>query len=215
MMNHTLTTRPAADPTQVKVAIEFGRDRLTVEVASERLVPLSRPVAPAPLADPVRAVRDALESPLRYPALRRALTPDDHVTVVVDEHLPRLPQLVTAVLEHVVAAGVEPAAITLLCPPTASSQPWIEDLPDALLDVHLEVHDPADRTRLAYLATTKRGRRVYLNRSAVDADQLVLLTGPHFDAVHGYAGGEGVLYPALSDTEARTAWQGSVMMDAP
>src|SRR4029079_9521876 len=106
---------------------------------------------------------------------------------VVDEHLPRLAGLVTAVLEHVVAAGVDPAAITLLCQPTASKQPWIEDLPDAFQDVHLEVHDPADRKRLAYLATTKSGRRVYLNRAVVDADQLVVLTGPHFDPVHGYA----------------------------
>src|SRR5205823_854441 len=142
--------------------------------------------------------------------LRRALTPDDHVTIVVDEHLPRLPELVTAILEHVTAAGVAPAAVTLLCPPTDNKQPWIEDLPDAFQDVRLEVHDPADHTRRAYLATTKAGRRVYLNRSAVDADQLVVLTGPHFDPVLGYAGAEGATYPALSDVETRAKWDAAV-----
>ena len=39
-----------------------------------------------------------------------------------------------------------------------------------------QVHDPADRKKLSYLATTRQGRRIYLNRSAVDADQLIVLS---------------------------------------
>ena len=81
--------------------------------------------------------------------------------------------------------------------------------------MRLEVHDPADRARRAYLASTKAGRRVYLNRSAVDADQLVVLTGPHFDPVLGYAGAEGAVYPALSDTDTRRQWDASATSDAP
>ncbi len=199
----------------MQVPIEYGRERVTVEVDPGRLVTLERADAPPPLADPVQAVRDALESPLRYPPLRRALTPDDHVTVVIDEHLPRLPEMITAVLRHITAAGVDPSAITLVCPPTDSRQPWIEDLPEDLEDVHLEVHDPADRRKLAYLATTRGGRRVYLNRSAVDADQLVLLTGPRFDPRLGYAGAAGAVYPALSDADTRAAWDGDVHLEAP
>jgi nickel-dependent lactate racemase len=199
----------------MQIPISYGRSQLTVEVGAERLVALDQADAPPPLADPVAAVRDALEAPLRYPALRRALTPDDHVTIVVDEHLPRLPELVTAVLRHVVSAGVDPSAITLLCPPTASRQPWVDELPEELDEVHLEVHDPGDRNRLAYLATTRGGRRVYLNRSAVDADQLVLLTGPRYDPLLGYSGAEGAVYPVLSDTATRKAWEGSLTMDAP
>ena len=62
---------------------------------------------------------------------------------------------------------------------------------------------PADRRGLSYLATTRRGRRIYLNRTAVDADQLVLLTRRSYDCRMGYAGGEGALFPALSDEAAR------------
>lgn len=204
----------AHSSTAVPVSITFGGEDLTLDIPADRLVRLDRADAAAPV-DAVQAVREALESPHHYPPLRQALTPDDHVTVVVDEHLPRVAELVTAVLEHVVAAGVDPAAITLLCPPTTSKQPWIEDLPDAFQEVHTEVHDPADRNRLAYLASTKRGQRIYLNRSAVDADQLVVLTGPHFDPLHGYAGAEGALYPALSDAEARQRWHATVRSDVP
>jgi nickel-dependent lactate racemase len=208
-------TMNTSDATLTQVPISVGRERLTLDIPTDRLIPLERPERAAPLADPVQAVRDALESPLRYPPLRRALTPDDHVTIVVDEHLPRLAQLLTAVIEHVVSAGVAPSAITLLCPPTTSKQPWIENLPDAVQDVRLEVHDPADHTRRAYLASTKAGHRIYLNRSAVDADQLVVLTGPHFDPVLGYAGAEGAVYPAFGDAETRAKANSAARGDAP
>ncbi len=215
-MAQTATTanRPA-DQTLAPLPIEVGRESLTLEIPTDQLIRLDRPACPPPLAEPVQAVRDALESPIRYPALRRALTPDDHVAVVVDEHLPRVGELVTAVLEHIAEAGVAPAAITLLCPPTSSKQPWLEELPDAFQDVRLEVHAPGDRNRLAYLATTKAGKRVYLNRSAVDADQLVVLTGPHFDAVLGYAGAEGSIYPAFGDAETRTKADAAVTSAPP
>jgi nickel-dependent lactate racemase len=215
MMNVQTIATESAGKSVAAVTIEFGNARISLEIPPERLIQVERAAFPPPMADPIQAVRDALESPLRYPALRLALTPDDHVTVVVDEHLPRLAELVTAALEHIVSAGVNPAAITLLCPPTQSTQPWLEQLPDAFEEVHLEVHIPADRNRLAYLATTKAGQRVYLNRSAVDADQLVVLTGLHFDPVLGYAGAEGAIYPTFSDAETRSKWMTAASADVP
>src|SRR5262249_47753037 len=56
-----------------------------------------------------------------------------------------------------------------------------------------------DRKRLSYLATTKDGRRLYLNRAVVDADQVVVLSGRGYDPRLGYSGAEGSLFPALSD----------------
>ncbi|HEX5272695.1 MAG TPA: hypothetical protein VFW33_19495, partial [Gemmataceae bacterium] len=54
----------------------------------------------------------------------------------------------------------------------------------------------------AYLAITRAGRRLYLNRSAVDADQLVILCRPDADPLMR-RGGAGLLYPALSDEATR------------
>src|SRR5215204_5982718 len=106
MMTHDHDTT-VADQTTVHVPIGVGRERLTLDVPADRAVRLNRVDYPPALSDPVGAVREALDSPLRYPALRQALTPDDHVTVVVDEHLPRLAELVTAVLDNIVGAGVD------------------------------------------------------------------------------------------------------------
>jgi nickel-dependent lactate racemase len=181
------------------IDIPYGRAHLELQVEERQLIPVHRkPPAPA-LTDVAAAVRAALETPLGFPALRRALTPDDRVTVVVDEQLPRPAVFLVPVLEHLRAAGVEPDAVTLLCVPPSTGQAWLEDLPDDFEAVHVEVHDPGDRKRLAYLATTRQGRRIYLNRTAVDADQVVVLTRRGYDALLGYAGAAGALFPQLSD----------------
>jgi nickel-dependent lactate racemase len=199
----------------MQVSIDYGRERLTVDVAAERLLALSRPAPSASVADAAAAVRDALEAPLRYPPLRRALTPDDHVTVIVDERLPGLPELVTAVIDHITSADVAPEAVTLLCPPSPSRQEWVSDLPERLESVQVATHAATDRKQLAYLATTRKGRRVYLNRAVVDADQLVILTDLRFDLQMGHAGAAGAVFPAMSDVETRHAWDKSLTMDAP
>jgi nickel-dependent lactate racemase len=183
----------------MRIGIRYGNEHLDVTLPEGKVIGVRRAPPAPPLPDPVAAVRAALEAPHGYPALRLALTPDDHVAVVVEEHLPHLVELLTAVLGHIRQANVAPEAITLLCPASSNGQPWLESLPDEFQDVHVEVHDPADRRHLSYLATTKHGRRIYLNRTVVDADQVVTLTGTAYDPLLGYAGGEAALYPALSD----------------
>jgi nickel-dependent lactate racemase len=199
----------------MQVGIAFGREQIELEVAEQALVGIHRPEPAPDLADPIAAMRHALEEPLGFPALRRALTPDDHVTIVVDEHLPQLAALLTAILEHVASAGVRPEAITLLCLPPDSGQPWVAELPAAFQGVHVEVHDPTDRRRLSYLATTRRGRRLYFNRTAVDADQIVVLTRRSYDALLGYAGAAGALFPALSDEATRQQSRRQLSMAGP
>ena len=198
----------------MRMVVEFGHERLEVEVAPERLV-RERPAAAPALADPVAAVRTALEEPFRFPPLHQALTPDDHLAIVVDEHLPGLGHLLVPVLEEIRKAGVALECVTLVCPPTTSRQPWLEDLPDELSDVRLEVHDPADRKRLAFLATTPAGKRVYLNRTVVEADQVIVVSGRRYDTLLGYGGAEGLIYPALADAETLAEMNGRLHLTAP
>lgn len=188
--------------------LAYGRECLQLDAPF-------RGALPAPLADPAAAVRAALESPHDFPALRRALTPDDRVAIIVDERLPRLASLLTPLLEHLRDAQIQPSAVTLLCPPSDSKQNWVEDLPDAFEEVQIEIHDPADRKKLSYLATTKLGRRIYLNRTAVDADQLVVLARRGYDPLLGYSGAEGAIYPAFSDEETRKKTSGRFSLAAP
>jgi nickel-dependent lactate racemase len=206
---------PFFEDVKVRAGIAWGQTHLEIDIDEANLVPAQRaPIAPN-VADPIQAIRDALEHPLDYPALRRALTPDDHVAVVVDEGIPNLGRLLTPLLEHIGQAHVHPEAITLVCPPGSVGQSWLDDLPDEFQDVQIEVHQPTDRKKLAYLATTKQGRRVYLNRTAVDSDQLVLFTRRRYDVQLGCYGAETALFPTLSDEEAIEEFRTNLHSRAP
>jgi nickel-dependent lactate racemase len=197
----------------MRIAMDYGRNRVEFEVADDRLIAEPRP--PEALADPATAVRAALEGPYAFPALRCALTPDDHVAIVLDEDLPHLAELLVPLLEHIHSAGVAPECMTLLCPPSSSRQAWIDDLPDEFQDVQVEVCDHDDRRRMAYLATNQHGKRLYLNRTLVESDQIVVLSGRRYDPLLGYSGAEGSLYPALSDRETRRQMSQRVNLGVP
>jgi nickel-dependent lactate racemase len=144
---------------------------------------------------------DALDHPIRFDPFRRALTPDDRIALVVDESLPRLPELIAGILEYLAGAGIPPSAVTAVSP-AGSGQPWVNDLPDSMADLQTEVHRPGDRNRLSYLAATQEGHRIYLNRTVVDADQVIVLTGRGYDPLLGYSGAVGSVYPGLADSES-------------
>jgi nickel-dependent lactate racemase len=107
--------------------------------------------------------------------------------------------MLDVLLEHIAAAGVQPERITLLTQRLLAPEQWANGVADRFREVRTEVHDPSNKKKLSYLATTKRGRRLYLNRTIVDADQLVVLASRSYDPLLGYSGAEGSLYPAMSD----------------
>jgi len=188
--------------------LSVGSQTWSIDVPAEKAVELHRAAIPSvPTRTPRELVRAALEKPFGFEPMRRALTPDDRVTVVLDSELPHVGELLSGVLEHLRTGGIPPSAVTILTAPN-SPQAWIEELPDEFADVTTEIHDPSDRKKLAYLATTKGERRVYLNRTLVDADFTVLLTGRGYDPLTGYGGAEAVLFPALADDDVRKSFAG-------
>lgn len=195
--------------------LQVGLSTRTVLVPTEKAVPLHRaPVPPLPTANPRELVRAALEAPVGFEPLRRALTPDDHITVVLDPDLPHAADLLAGVLDHLGTAGIGPAAVTVLTTP-GSRQDWIDELADEYADVRAETHDPADKAKLAYLASTRAGRRVYLNRTLVEGDFIVLLTGRRYDPVSGYAGAESAVFPALAEEEVQAGLKGQLSSEPP
>src|SRR5262245_49418933 len=132
-----------AEPLEVFV----GSSPWALNVPDGRRVELRRAAVSPPSASPAELTREALEHPVGFEALRRALTPDDHVAVVLDPTLPAVPAILGEVLTHLRSAGVQPEAVTILTPP-GSSQSWVEELPAEVAGVKHEVHDPADKTKL-------------------------------------------------------------------
>ncbi len=201
-----------AEPVLHEVVV--GAEPWPLAVPADRALSLQRQPFTAPTQSAAQLVRAALEAPFRFEPLRRALTPDDRVTIVVDPRLPHLAEMLAEVLLHLGTAGVPPAAVTVVSPPGAPEQ-WLDELPDEFGDVKAETHDPTDPKKLAYLATTKSGRRLYLNRTLVEGDFIILLTGRRYDPHAGYAGAEAAVFPALASEETRAAFEGEFTTGSP
>jgi nickel-dependent lactate racemase len=195
--------------------LRVGTSTWAVNIPAERLVALRRePIPPVPSESPRELVRAALEAPFGFEPMRRAVAPGDAVVVVLDTELPHAADLLAGVLDHLGTAGVPPGAVTVLTAPGAN-QGWRDDLPPEFDGVKAEVHDPADPKRVAYVAATKAGRRVYLNRTLVDADFTVLLAGRGYDPLLDYGGAETALFPQLSNAETRAELADQFTTDAP
>jgi nickel-dependent lactate racemase len=110
------------------------------------------------------------------------------------------------VLEELGVAGIGPDAVAVLCPPRlfGPGRDWHAELPTTFQTVKVAVHDPANQAELAYLASTKGGRRIYLNRLLTDADQIIILGRARPDPILEYSGGLADIFPVFSDEPTRT-----------
>lgn len=187
------------------VSLNYGRNGRFVcdldpqQIVEYRSAPRSLPQLPDDL-------RTALAMPLEFPPLGQLFIPGDQVVIALDRHTPAAPQLLRAIWDVLAAREVDPESVQVLQPAALDGVPLVDprgELPEDIRnDVRWSVHDPTDRTRQAYLATTARGERIYLAREVADAD-VVLSVGPiAYDALLGYRGTSSVFYPGLANTEA-------------
>src|SRR5690242_1206966 len=116
-----LTGRFAGMPDSVELLV--GQKPWTLTVPDDRRMELQREPVAAPTLTPAGLVRDALEHPFEFEAMRRALTPDDHVAIVLDANLPHVAAMLVEVLSHLHSAGVQLEAVTILTAP-GSPQGW-------------------------------------------------------------------------------------------
>src|SRR5262245_780274 len=118
------------------VEVPVGRSRWSLSVRDRDRIALPEP-AHASVGDVRGAVVEALEHPTKFEAFRRAITPDDRIALVVDDSLPRLPDLIAGVLEYLATAGIPPSAVTAVSP-AGSAQHWVNELPESMADLQTE-----------------------------------------------------------------------------
>lgn len=184
----------------MRVALAFQGEAIDFEVAEDRFVGDWHGPDGVVGEGVGRLVREAIEAPRQFPALRLAVVPGDRVVIPMDPDVPEPAPILAALCEVLQSAGVEPADILVLAP---APMPGLA-LPEG---VGFASHAPEDREQIAYLSTSSAGRRVYLNRMLTDADLVVPvgLLGP--DPVLGHRGPWGVIYPGLGDAEAARAFR--------
>src|SRR5262249_6815324 len=125
----------------MRISIPYGSQNLDVELPHIEPVEIQRAPASPVLADPLSALRESLESPQDFPALRLALTPGDHVALAVDRFFAEHREYWLPVLEHVASAGVQASSMTMVLPHDAPAGAN-SSLPPPWTAVQLLQHDP-------------------------------------------------------------------------
>lgn len=159
----------------------------------------------AALDDPRVALAEVLRTPREYPPLAQCVTPADRVVLALEPGLPQVEQVVAAVVQALVDAGLDADSVTILrsAEEAASPNPSGE-LPSDVRDrVTVVTHDPTDRTKLAYLATTAEGTQILLNRLLTDADVVLPVAQLRNPALPGYFGLPGAVFPTFSDAKTQ------------
>jgi hypothetical protein len=81
--------------------------------------------------------------------------------------------------------------------------------------VTVEGFDPADRSAVAYLASTQAGRRIYLGRALIDADFVLPVGLVRHEPGAGPRGPWSLLFPGMSDLETRNQVRAELVAEAP
>lgn len=189
----------------MELKIDYGvTGQLTWETGAETSVQW-RP-GPTGLARAADAVREALTSPLEFPALAGALVPGDRVVLALDPALPALADVLTGIWSVLAEAGIRPEDLLLLQPasltPRQSLDPRSALPAEVRAAVGWQIHQPAADNSTGYLATSLSGERVYLARELLDADFILPVGRLGFDPVLGYRGAASLFYPGLANPEA-------------
>ncbi len=184
--------------------IEFGGERLEWELADESVVDAFTAPAGMTRTEAEAALRGAVEPPRGYPPLRQVVVPGDRAVVAPGTDVADPGLLFDVVAEVLEGAGVEAEAISLVEPAGR-----VKPLEVGPRFGAREVHDPTTREKLAYLATTEKGSRVYLNRTLTDADVALPVGLIRQDPLIGPQGPWSVVYPDLSDEATRDVYRRS------
>ncbi|APW60432.1 lactate racemase domain-containing protein [Paludisphaera borealis] len=192
-----------------RYVVSYGNESLDFELPAESVVGCwNGPDGMEPEAAEA-ALRAAIEQPRGYPPLRQVVVPGDHVAIAIDSGLRRTGTLVKVLREVLNESGVEPDSINVV----ALSAP-VEGAEAEKGGPTVEIHDPSDRDRLSYLATTAEGRRVYLNRTLTDADVVLPVGLLRYDPLVGRHGPWSLIFPGLSDQETGESYRRGMRDDS-
>lgn len=186
----------------MELSLELGGEALLLRGPDRQFISTSQSTLQSH-GSAIELARTALAKPLRFPPFHQALTPDDHIAIIIQPPMPGLPDVLAAIGGELSTAGIVNEHVTLVLPP--NSEAMTVERPAGFA---LETHDPSNARKHSYLAATPSGRRIYVNRTVVDADQVVVVGELRYQFGGEIMGGTPALFPMLSNEATRTEFRG-------
>jgi len=187
-----------------QIEFPFGSKKIKVEIPDKNVLSVLK-VRYLPVVDSEKAIKFALDHPIRSPKLENLLQSRDKVAIIVDDITRPTPThyLLGPLLKKLSNIGVLDRDITIIFANgahrkvTRKEQEYLLGK-DILSRIKTVNHDAKNKSSTKYLGKTSRGTRIGLNRLVVDADLRILLgcIKPHSEA--GYTGGAKSIIPGTA-----------------
>jgi nickel-dependent lactate racemase len=207
----------------MRVALNYGRGRLTVELPPGCEVTLiGKPPMPL-LPDAAAALEAALRGPVAAAPLAELARGAGSACILICDITRPVPNgaILPPLIRTLLAAGLPAHRIQVLVatglhrPNEGAELAELVGDPWVLRTVAVANHDARDDAAHVDVGTTSRGTRVRLDRRFVEAD-LRIATGlvePHFMA--GWSGGRKVIAPGVAHQETITTFHSARFMEHP
>ncbi len=182
-----------------KFTLHYGRGR-DFDCEINHKVPVWQHFGPETVADPGSQIQKAISEPIEYPGIDQAVVPGDRISLVVDPETPCWPEIVAALRERLLFAGIESDAIRVALNREISEQDLPANISPEVVGTVISYADVM-KGRSVYVASTAEGQRVYLPEEIGEAD-FVISIGPFgFDDKWGYRGTYSIIYPAFASEQ--------------
>ncbi len=190
----------------VDIRLLYGKNGYDLSLPADVEATIIRKPPMDPIADPDRAVREALEHPVGVEPLSRLARGKRNACILVCDITRPVPNgtLLPPLLETLNAAGIPDDRITILIatglhrPNEGEEMREVIGNDEVLRRVRVENHFARRREDHVDLGTTAQGIPMIIDKRFVEADVKIVtgLVEPHFMA--GYSGGRKVVAPGVA-----------------
>ncbi|MGA8830105.1 MAG: nickel-dependent lactate racemase [Desulfomonilaceae bacterium] len=191
------------------VHIPWGKGSLNIDLPTKwRILGELKPEGLSGAIDPMDACACAIMSPIGAERLASRDLSGKKVLVVVDDHSRPTPVagFLPAVLNELWAAGVSKESVELLIATGVHRETRPDEVANKLgsevmASYKWTCHNSYESSSIAYLGTTSRGTKVFLNRRLLDADLVVCVGAIEPHLLLGFGGGLKMIIPGCAGAE--------------
>lgn len=180
----------------VRIGVPYGKGSMEVEVPDKNLITILRPKPAKAVSDEIRAIREAVTTPVKSTRLCEIAKQDDKVAIAITDMTRPCPdnKIIPVLLDELTLAGVKEKDVTIVVGTGLHRPSTYDELREKLGEevlrrVKVIIHNASDDSELTYLGTTSEGTPVIQNSTIASAD-VVLATGIiELHPVAGFSGG--------------------------
>ncbi len=188
------------------VKMKYGKGYVDVTVPEKNLLGIIEKDVPASAKTEEEVILEGLANPIGRPRISEMVKPGQTVAIVVSD-ITRLWQRMYFYLPYIVKelndSGIKDEDIKFIIA-TGFHRPMTDEENAKILGEELfkrfkvESHECQDKDNLTHLGTTKVGTPVYINKTAMDCDHIILTGCCTYHPFVGWGGGKKSILPGIA-----------------